>query len=170
MKNFLFILAFLTLVSGVNAQKDSVAQLQPTYLRFPTVPPFKLILPGDNNGLYTKADLPKNKAVMMMVFSPECEHCQHEIEEILKNINDFKNIQIVMATMLPIEKVAGFVQKYDLKKYPNIIVGKDQAYMLPAYYNIRNLPFLAFYNKKQDLISVFEGNLGVPKILKEFKK
>ena len=107
---------------------------------------------------------------MMMVFSPDCEHCQHEIEAILKNINDFKNIQIVMATMLPIEKVAAFVQKYELKKYPNIIAGKDQAYMLPAYYNIHNLPFLAFYNKKQNLISVFEGNLGVPKILKEFQK
>jgi thioredoxin-related protein len=171
MKSLFLIVSFFALAACGNAQKkDSANTPAPTYLRFPTVPPFKLILPSDNTSLYTKADLPKNKAVMMMIFSPDCEHCQHEIEEIIKNIADFKNIQIVMATMLPIEKVREFVTKYDLKRFSNIVVGKDQAYMLPSYYNIHNLPFLAFYNKKQNLISVFEGNLGVPKILKEFQK
>ena len=36
---------------------------------------------------------------MLMVFSPDCEHCQHETEEIIKNIDQFKKYQIVMATL-----------------------------------------------------------------------
>ena len=35
---------------------------------------------------------------------------------------------------------------------------------------IRNLPFLAFYNRKKELISVFEGSLPMEKALLEFEK
>ena len=105
-----------------------------------------------------------------MVFSPDCEHCQHEIEAIIKRIDEFKDVQIVMASTLPLEKIKAFTDRYNLKQYKNIVAGKDQEYLLPGYYAIHNLPFLAFYTRKKELISVFEGNLGVPKILAEFKK
>ncbi len=167
MKAILFSLALILFTADAMATVDTLPTAP--YQRFPTVPPFKIMLP--NNATYfTKDDLPKKKAVMMMVFSPDCEHCQHEIEEIIKRIDEFKQVQIVMATLLPIERVQAFYMKYDLKRFDNIVVGKDANYLLPGFYNVHNLPFLAFYNKKKDLISVFEGNLGVTKILAELKK
>lgn len=107
---------------------------------------------------------------MLMLFSPDCDYCQHETEEIIRHIDDFKKVQIIMATTLPFEKMADYYKKYDLSRFPNIVVGKDVGYMLPSFYNIRNLPFLAFYNSKKELISVFEGALPIEKALEELKK
>jgi|SRR3989337_1220073 len=149
------------------AQNDSL-QLAP-YKRFPTVPPFKLLL-TDSSNYFTKEDLAKKKAVMLMLFSPDCEHCKHETEEIIKNIDAFKKVQIIMSTTLPFEKMLDYYRKYDLKRFENIIVGKDLSYLLPVFYDIHNLPFLAFYNKKKELISVFSGALPIDKVIEELKK
>lgn len=102
---------------------------------------------------------------MLMLFSPQCEHCQHETEELIKNIDRFKKIQVVMATMMPFDSMMVFREKYGLAKYSNIIVGHDKGFFLPPFYNVRSLPFLAFYNRKKELISVFEGNMPMNQVL-----
>ena len=105
-----------------------------------------------------------------MAFSPDCEHCQHETEEIIKNIERFKDIQIVMSTLASITEMNLFSEKYKLNQYKNIVVVKDISYFLPTFYQFRNLPFLAFYDKKQKLISEFSGSLSIERVLKEFEK
>lgn len=105
-----------------------------------------------------------------MLFSPDCEHCQKKTEEIIQHIDAFKKVQIIMSTTLPFDKMVVFYNKYDLKRFDNIIMGKDVSYLLPSFYNIRNLPFLAFYNKKKGLISVFEGALPIEKVIEEVGK
>ncbi|MGZ8510661.1 MAG: hypothetical protein ACXWWA_09810, partial [Chitinophagaceae bacterium] len=62
MKKFaLFVLAVSTTFFS-RAQTDSL-ELAP-YKRFPTVPPIKLLL-TDSSSHFTKADLPKKKAVLL---------------------------------------------------------------------------------------------------------
>ncbi len=105
-----------------------------------------------------------------MLFSPDCDHCKNETEEIIKNIGAFKKVQIVMSTTLPFEKMIDYHNHYDLKRFDNIIVGKDISYFLPVFYDIHNLPFLAFYNKNKELISVFSGALPIAKVIDELGK
>ena len=159
----------LVIVTGLSAwsQKDSVPS--PPYLRFPTVPPLK-ILKVDSATYFTKDDVRKNRQTLIMIFNPGCEHCQHETKEITANIEKFKNIQIVMTTPESFGKMKDFYKEYKLKDYPNITVGRDEHFTLPSFYYIHNLPFLAFYDKKQKLISVHEGTFSVEKILEEFNK
>lgn len=71
---------------------------------------------------------------------------------------------------MPFDSMMSFRKKYELDKYPNIVVGQDIHYFLISFYMIHNLPFLAFYNKKKELISVFEGGLPMDRVLDEFKK
>ena len=75
-----------------------------------------------------------------------------------------------MSTTFPFNKMMGFYNNYDLKRFDNIIVGIDVNYLLPVFYEIRNFPFLAFYNKKKELISVFPGSLHINKIAEELNK
>lgn len=105
-----------------------------------------------------------------MVFSPMCEHCQHETEELVKNIDKFKNVTIIMATMMPFDSMMHFRTRYGLEQYENIIMGQDTQFFLPPFYDIHNLPFLAFYDKKGKFISVFEGNMPMDKVLGELSK
>src|SRR5215207_1721954 len=82
-----------------NAQQDS---MQPPYKRFPTLPPFHILL-SDSSSVYAKAQLPKKTPVLFMVFSPDCSHCQHETEDLVKYREKLKDIQIVMITMYPLD-------------------------------------------------------------------
>jgi AhpC/TSA family len=160
----LFLLVTTVLVS--HSQTDLT---QPPYLRFPGFPAVKLLLP-DSSSYFTKEKLNKKTAVMLMIFNPQCEHCQHETGEIIKHMDEFKHIQIVMATVMPFDSMLAFRERYKLARYRNIVVGQDQHFFLPPYYKISSLPFLAFYNRKKELISVFEGTMPIEKALNELKK
>src|SRR5947207_6975089 len=145
---------FAGLISS--SQKDST--LLPAYKRFPTVPPFKL-LRIDSTSYFTKADLQKNKPVLIVLFNPDCDHCKHEIEEIIKDMNELKNVQIVMTTMMPFNMMKSFYEKYALDKFGNVTVGRDFQYLLPTFYQIRFMPYLAMYDKKGNLLTTFEGTM-----------
>lgn len=138
------------------------------YKRFPTVPPFELTK-EDGKTKISKSNLKKNQPVVVMFFSPDCDHCQHQTEDIIKNISALKEVQIVMATYQPLETLMAFKQKYGLEKYPNILVGRDTQYFLPSFFGVKSLPFLAFYNKKWDLLSVHQGNLKPADFLKRIQ-
>jgi thioredoxin-related protein len=166
MKKTVFtLLISLFFVAGM-AQNSAPAELP--YKRFPTVPPFKLLL-VDSTTLFTKEQLPRKKATFMILFSPDCDHCKHETEEIIKNIDKFNKIEIVMATPMPFTKMKEFYIHYDLKRFKNITMGRDVSYMLPPFYGVRTLPYLAFYDKSGNLIDAFEGSLPIEKVLEKFK-
>src|SRR5215471_142106 len=116
MKKILFVIAVLLVSVGSFAQNgyDTV----PPFKRFPTVPMFRL-LQTDSVTIITKDNLKKNKPVLIVLFNPECDHCKHETEEILKHIDDLKKVQIVMATMAQYEPMKEFYEKYKLGDFSN---------------------------------------------------
>ena len=139
------------------------------YKRFPTVPPFEL-MNLDSSTYFKKSDLPKNQPVLIMVFNPECDHCQHQVQAMLLDMEQLKNIQMVFATPEDFNKMKAFHEKYNLAKYSNIHLGRDTKFFLPPFYRMRNLPYLALYNKKGDLITTFDGNASTEELLKAFNK
>jgi thioredoxin-related protein len=149
------------------AQRDSLRL--PGYKRFPNVPPFTIMLP-DSSTLFAKKDLRKKRASLFMLFSPDCDHCNHEVEEIIKNLDRFKKIEIVLATVLPHYKLREFFDRHQLSRFENIHAGRDIYFVLPEFFAARSLPFLAFYNKSGELIDVFEGSLPIKDILAKFEK
>ena len=166
MKKWFFCFALLILFIDTKAQVADTA-LAP-YLRYPTLPPLQLLL-GDSTTKYTKEDLPRRKPVLLMLFSPDCSHCQQTAEDLLQYKSEIKDIHIVMATLHSIGRMNEFVQQYKLKELPNVVVGRDVYYLMPSYYGIKSLPYLAFYDKKGALIRGFEGSMSVPKMLEQFR-
>lgn len=163
MKKFLLSIFSIVYLSTVFAQNDSIPA---PYKRFNTFPPVTLLLPDSSQ--FTKKDLPPKKAVLLMLFNPGCSHCQHETEEIIKHIDELKNVQIVMATPMIFDTMTAFRERYHLANYKNIIVGQDNKFMLPTFFMINQLPFLAFYNRKHELIDTFEGSLPIEKVIAKF--
>jgi thioredoxin-related protein len=157
-KCFLTLLPVLMVLITV-AQSDTTYP----YKRFPTVPPFSLL--QADSSLLTKAQLKKGP-VIVMFFSPSCDHCQHQVKDMLKRMADFKNTQFVLATYQPFDEMVEFISTYELNKYPNIKVGRDQKFVLPPFYHIQSLPYLALYNKKGDLVNTWQGNVPVDTLLK----
>lgn len=162
---FLIILGLFVFSTTGSAQVDSTS---PPYKRFPTLPPFKILL-SDSSTVYAKTNLPEDKAVFLLLFSPDCSHCQHTTEQLIAHREEMKDLQIVMITMHPVEKMREFIAKYRLTDLPNVVVGRDIYYITPPFFSIKNLPFFAMYNQKGELISGFDGALGIPEVIQIFK-
>lgn len=148
---------------------SQAAEPAPAYKRYPTLPPLQLLL-GDSTTKYTKDSIPKKKAVFIMLFSPDCNHCQRTAEEMVAHKEELQDVHIIMATMHPLWQMNNFVAQYSLGQLPNLTVGKDLYFILPGFYNIKYLPFMAFYNNKGALISGIEGGLPIPKVLAIFNQ
>jgi thioredoxin-related protein len=163
----LFLLS-LFWVLGAHAQNTPAVSDTALYLRFPFVPPFQLYRASDST-LFTKADLKKKKATLLIIFSPECDHCLQETNELKAQIQRFKKVQIVMASWLSFAQVKQFYQDYGLASYPNITVGWDKTFMLPPYYKLSSLPFMALYDKRGQLIKVFSGQVAIGQVAEAFE-
>lgn len=146
------------------SQRDTTT---PLYKRFPTLPPLQLILTDSTK--YTSENVPKKKPVLILFFSPDCEHCQHETEELVSHKENFKNIHIIMVSTYPLYRLKEFADKYGLMALNNVTITKDPYYFLLTFYNIHNFPYLALYNKKGALIETFEGTPSMDKVLLLFE-
>ncbi len=139
----------------------------PPYKQNPNVPLFQLQRVDES--VYASTSLKKNQPTVIMFFSPGCDHCIKQFEDMVKNMERFKNTQIVMATYQPMEELAEFNKKYQIEKYPNIVTGRDENYFLPPYYKMANLPYFAFYNRLGKITDVHEGNISIEQMLKKLQ-
>src|SRR3712207_4969332 len=87
------------------------------------IPPFSMV--QQDGKIFRAQDLPMGKPVMIIYFSPECDHCDKLMKELLQRQADFKKASIAMITYLPVDRVKAFVRKYSLDKQPNMYVGTE---------------------------------------------
>lgn len=160
-RNLLFVICLISLSAMGQSQP------QPAYLRYPTLPPMEVMQP--DSVVFTKADL-KKQPTLIMFFSPDCDHCIHQMEDMAKRKQDLSKLQIIMVTHQPMDMLKAFIEKYKIKTYPNIRIGRDTKFILPGFYQMKGLPYFALYTSKGDLITTFESNVAVDKLLAAYKK
>lgn len=162
MKQWLLLFALFFALGSAFSQNEN-----PPYKQNKNIPAFKI--ETVNKGIFTSSKLKKNVPLIIMFFSPGCDHCVHQFEDMQKRMKDLKNYQIVMPTWQPLEELAEFNRKYKVSQYTNVITGRDTEYFFPPFYQIANFPHFAFYDKNGKLVGTHEGNLSVDKILQKFK-
>jgi thioredoxin-related protein len=155
---FLFVLILTCSVTAF-AQTDTSL----LYLRFPIVPSFKLTNIADST-YFTKANLNKKKATVIIIFSPTCENCVEEIKELKLKIKLFKKAQIIMVSPLEYNYLRTFYDENNIADYPTITIGRDPSYFLGTFYKVRSLPSIFVYNKKGNLTKYFIGSTPVETI------
>lgn len=127
------------------------------YLRNLQLPPFKLIQSVNQTDTvwFTNNNLQKNKATVIIYFSPDCGHCQFEAKELVKAKDSLANVNFVWVSYHPIEDIKAFEQKYHLAELSNCIVGRDPKYFIPAFFRVEFTPFMAVYNTKGIFVKEF---------------
>jgi thioredoxin-related protein len=152
MKKLLFFFGLIIAAGCANAQSTP----PPSYNPPATIPPYHILT---TDSVYnTPANLKKNKAVMIIYFSPDCSHCQHLMYELKPKMADFKNVQVVMITFAePLKASQVFYRDFDLKKYPNFTVGTEgYTYVVQRFYQVRTTPYIALYDKSHKLVKYFD--------------
>ncbi len=159
MRKLFFTLLVIACSQTVCAQVDTSL----LYLRFPTVPPFKIIRLPDSTA-FTKDSLVKKKATIIIAFSPDCEHCRRETTELIAHIDLFKKAQIIMTSPIEYGYIKQFYEEFKIADYPNIIMGRDPGFYLGTFFKVRSYPSIFLYDKKGNFVQSFGGSDPVEKI------
>lgn len=158
-KHCIVTLVTFLMVSSAFSQEKTL----PVYKQFPQVPPFDIVLVPDSTR-FKKADLKKKKPVIVVVFSPDCDHCKHATKDLLAQTKLLKEVQVVMASNLPFNYIKQFHKDFDIAIYPGIKMGWDDKYFLSTYYEVRSYPAVFVYDKKGQLVQEFAGSVSFEKI------
>ncbi|KAA6439120.1 redoxin domain-containing protein [Dyadobacter flavalbus] len=132
------------------------------------IAPFQIRL--TNGQQFTSSQLAAGP-VVLIYFSPDCEHCQNFTQDMVKNFNVFTNKQVVMVTFQAMDMLKPFVSRYNLGSYSNVKVGTEgTSYAVQRYYQIRSFPYVAIYDKSGKLVKTFEGEQPHAEIFKTLKQ
>ena len=128
------------------------------------IPPFDIQMV---NGQHLKSsDLRKDQPLMLIYFDPTCDHCHVFINELLKQINLFKDVQIVMITYVPLDQVKSYLTGSELSKQQGIKVGTEgTTFVVRYFYDIVQFPYVALHKKDGTLISTYESKVPDPEFL-----
>jgi thioredoxin-related protein len=166
MRKQLFLLAYLFIACAAHSQTTPSTDSAPSYS---TIHAFTLYKAPDST-LFTKNDLHKGRQVLLVIFSPDCGHCQHIATEIIKNINHFSKVNILMVTWLPYSNMLSFYKTYNMADYPQITMAWDSKYFFPPYYHLQSFPKLIIYNKKGKYVKEFSGEIQIEDVWKAMGK
>lgn len=159
MKTFLLTLTSL-MIFGFAFSQSSATDKRPDYLRNPSIPEFTIYKAPDST-VFTNNDLKKKEATVIMIFSPECGHCQNETRELEKNIEHFKHTQILMVTWLPYSEMMAFYHDYKIAQHPEITMGWDKKDFFLPYYHVQSYPQFVVYDKKGNYVKSFSGIINL---------
>ena len=141
----------------------------PGWAKAQSFPDFKIRLTNGKTVSSTQVSL--NKPTIIIVFSPDCGHCQVLIDGIFKNINSFKKANIILATFVQEKDIIAFEKKYQTSKYANIIVGTDTpVFFLQKYYQLTSTPFTVLYDKNRKLITSYKSEHITDDLIKQLQK
>lgn len=132
------------------------------------IAPFEITLA---DGSSFNASQLKKGPVMLVYFSPECDHCRHFTKGMLEKYKSFAGEQIVMVTFLPADEVKHFSEEFKLSSYHNIIAGTEgKTFVVRNYYNVTQFPFVVLYNKEGMQVKTFSSRPDVDDVIKAIKK
>ncbi len=129
------------------------------------LPPFRMMQPGGK--IFKAENLPMGKPIIIIYFSPDCDHCDIFMKEFFKKQSAFKKASVAMITYLPVERVAKFVKDFSLNTYPNIYVGTEgNSFFVRNYYKIMDMPFAALYTKEGNLVKSYQKHIDITDLSK----
>lgn len=167
----LFIVLVLNAAGGVLAQNrtpppppDFNRDNLP-YKSNPDLPVFNLLL-KDSVTTFNSFNIPKGRPIALMLFSPDCSHCNEAIEEIARGMDSLKNIRFyLMSLSIDMTAIRKFYADHHLEKYENIeAIGCDYDFFFLTFFGAMNVPAIALYNSDKKLLHFFDPPFTVGQI------
>lgn len=149
MKLFFLLIAQMALVFEMQAQ--AVSDTTHTNKKYTAIPSVKLVKTDGTNVIFRNL-LHKTKPTVVLLFSPECDHCQQQTQEIVSHINELNNINFILVSNKPVAMLKEFAKKYGTNKCKNILMAQDAGNQLSRYYDVGGYPSMLVLNKSGVLV------------------
>ena len=134
----------------------------------PQLPNFKIT--KTNGNIFTNQEVEAGKPLLVVYFSPECDHCQVFMKSFFKSAEEFKHSQVIFITYLPLDRLVKFESEFPLNKYKNIIAGTEgMSFVVRDFYAIKEMPFAILYDKQGKMIGKYEREIPLNVLINSIK-
>ncbi|WP_394346385.1 thioredoxin fold domain-containing protein [Dinghuibacter silviterrae] len=114
-------------------------------------------------------NIPNGEPVMIIYFSPDCDHCQQLTDSLLANVRSFATTRIYFITIDPFDRLRVFNSHYHIFKYPNIVLGRDYEYSFVNELKPTGTPWVFIYNSHKDLKAIYPSITNVHNLINTIK-
>ncbi len=105
----------------------------------------------------------RGKAVLIL-FQPDCDHCQREAVQIEENLHAFKGYDLYFISDAPLDQLEKFAQAYKLGSRDNVhFAHTSVSHILNTYGPVAS-PSLYIYSEKGKLKKAFNGETPISEI------
>jgi peroxiredoxin len=163
-KIFGFVVLCSVMVTGCAWKKKEAAKNGEAVEAVPAMQndlPFVPITLTDGTVVNVKDFKGKN---VLVLFQPDCDHCQHEAQDMEKQLAAFKEYKIYWVSSVPMPEIQKFATTYKLAGKDNIVFGTTKAENILNNYGPIPAPSIYIYND-QTLKQSFEGQTDVQQII-----
>lgn len=174
MRGFYMISTLLLLAAGAGfAQKKDISKEYNYKMPGANIPPFEV--KTTDGKMISNKDFEAYDKLMLILFNPGCDHCQHLAKDIVQHYDAFKDVAIIYIGAKGVEAyIPDFIKETGLAtvmNHKNIFVGTDQTKKSEGQYEISEflynlyefrLPQVNIYDKKRIMIhrSLGETEIG----------
>ncbi|MCS6904029.1 MAG: redoxin family protein [Bacteroidia bacterium] len=120
-----------------------------------------------NGGAFTKTNLKQGLATIVILFSPDCEHCQQQAKWIREGASKFAdNVQFMWVSFESnIELIRNFPNKFLSGVKAPMYFLHDPNLDFDKYFGNSEVPTILVYDSKGQLVKVFRTEVEVEKLL-----
>lgn len=101
---------------------------------------------------------------ILILFQPDCDHCQREAREIRQHLEEFKNYTLYFISADQLPSIQSFAESFDLTGHANINFASTTSESVLNNFGPIPAPSVYIYSE-QRLIKKFNGEVGIDKIL-----
>ena len=133
------------------SQTDTSAR----YWKNKSLPHFTLL--NLDSTLFTEADLQKNKYTIIMLFNPECEHCQNQFKQLVSMPEVAASAQVILSATETMDKIKRFNTRFGVANYPFVHIARDHKFTFSPIFQPKTIPVLVFYDRHNQFIAIKQG-------------
>lgn len=104
--------------------------------------------------------------LIIMFFSPDCEHCQYTARAFLRRSRELDRYRILMITPADSGSAARFYADYGLSSLSNVTILRDQETNFPRVFGVGVIPSFFVY-KNGYLVNKFIGETRIDNLLSD---
>ncbi len=117
--------------------------------------------------LITDSDLKSNGNLFVMMFNPNCSHCEAVATSLYENIGLFKKSKIVLlANPVMSVYIPGFLRTCRMEHQTEMYIGTDTAGFVDHVFLYKTLPQINIYNPERRLIKTYTGDVTMDSLKK----
>lgn len=122
-----------------------------------------------SNVYFNSSDI-KEGPVLIVHFHPECEHCQYEISEILKNNIPKSYNLVILVSSAHSDSIRKFFKEFNLADFQSVIPLVDISYKFEEIFGSGIVPSSYIYNKKLKLVKILHGEVRTEVLIKSLQE